>query len=73
MEPPGASKGCEMDNVWLSSALWVGLALIASVTQRWIAVSIALIEIVVGAIAGNLVDLTLTLGSTTLPGSAPSC
>ncbi len=50
-----------MDNVWFSSALWVGLALIASVTQRWIAISIALIEIIVGAIAGNLVDLTLTL------------
>src|SRR6266481_7763257 len=49
-----------MDNVWLSSALWVGLALIASVTQRWIAVSIALIEIIVGAVAGNMVDLTLT-------------
>jgi Kef-type K+ transport system membrane component KefB len=49
-----------MDNVWLSSALWVGLALIASVTQRWIAVSIALIEIVVGAVAGNLFDLILT-------------
>ena len=49
-----------MDNVWLSSALWVGLALIASVTQRWIAVSIALIEIVVGAVAGNLVELALT-------------
>jgi len=49
-----------MDNMWFSSALWVGLALIASVTQRWIAVSIALIEIVVGAVAGNLVDLTLT-------------
>ncbi len=49
-----------MDNVWFSSALWVGLALIASVTQRWIAISIALIEIIVGAIAGNLVDLTLT-------------
>jgi Kef-type K+ transport system membrane component KefB len=49
-----------MDNVWFTSALWVGLALIASVTQRWIAVSIALIEIIVGAIAGNLVDLTLT-------------
>jgi len=46
--------------VWFSSALWVGLALIASVTQRWIAISIALIEIIVGAIAGNLVDLTLT-------------
>jgi Kef-type K+ transport system membrane component KefB len=49
-----------MDNVWFSSALWVGLALIASVTQRWIAVSIALIEIIVGAVAGNLVDLALT-------------
>jgi Kef-type K+ transport system membrane component KefB len=49
-----------MDNVWFSSALWFGLALIASVTQRWIAVSIALIEIIVGAIAGNLVDLPLT-------------
>jgi Kef-type K+ transport system membrane component KefB len=49
-----------MDNVWLSSALWVGLALIASITQRWIAVSIALIEIIVGAVAGNLVALTLT-------------
>src|SRR6266566_2189220 len=49
-----------MDNIWFSSALWVGLALIASVTQRWIAVSIALIEIIVGAVAGNLVDLTLT-------------
>jgi len=53
-------EGGEMDNVWLSSALWVGLALIASVTQRWIAVSIALIEIVVGAVAGNLVELALT-------------
>src|SRR5437667_992237 len=49
-----------MDNIWFSSALWVGLALIASVTQRWIAVSIALIEIIVGAVAGNLVDLPLT-------------
>ena len=49
-----------MDNIWFTSALWVGLALIASVTQRWIAVSIALIEIIVGAVAGNLVDLPLT-------------
>jgi hypothetical protein len=49
-----------MDNAWFSSALWVGLALIASVAQRWITVSIALIEIIVGAVAGNLVDLTMT-------------
>jgi Kef-type K+ transport system membrane component KefB len=47
-------------NLWLASALWIGLALIASVMQRWVVVSIALLEIVVGAVAGNIVDLTLT-------------
>jgi Kef-type K+ transport system membrane component KefB len=49
-----------MENIWFSSALWIGLALIASVSQRWIAVSIALLEIIIGAIAGNVIDLTLT-------------
>src|SRR5947208_12145916 len=49
-----------MDNIWFASALWVGLALFAAVLQNWVAVSIALLEIIVGAIAGNLVDLTLT-------------
>ncbi|HUK10310.1 MAG TPA: cation:proton antiporter [Stellaceae bacterium] len=49
-----------MDNIWLASALWIGLALAASVAQTWVAVSIALLEIIVGAIAGNLVTLTLT-------------
>src|SRR6201993_1522765 len=49
-----------MENIWFSSALWVGLALAASVMQRWIAVSIALLEIIIGAVAGNVIDLTLT-------------
>src|SRR5213596_2886502 len=49
-----------MDNIWFSSALWIGLALAASVAQRWIAVSIALLEIIVGAVAGNIIDLALT-------------
>ena len=49
-----------MDNIWFSSALWIGLALTASVMQRWIAVSIALLEIIIGAVAGNVIDLTLT-------------
>jgi Kef-type K+ transport system membrane component KefB len=49
-----------MDNIWFSSALWIGLALAASVMQRWIAVSIALLEIIIGAVAGNVIDLTLT-------------
>jgi Kef-type K+ transport system membrane component KefB len=49
-----------MWNIWLTSALWIGLALAASVAQRWVAVSIALLEIIVGAVAGNIVDLPLT-------------
>src|SRR5690348_2087436 len=49
-----------MNNIWFASAVWVGLALAASVMQNWIAVSIALLEIIIGAVAGNVVDLTLT-------------
>jgi Kef-type K+ transport system membrane component KefB len=49
-----------MENMWFASALWIGLALIAAAAQNWIAVSVALLEIVVGAVAGNVVDLPLT-------------
>ena len=49
-----------MDNVWLASALWLGLALAASIISIRVAISVALIEIVIGAVAGNLVGLTLT-------------
>jgi Kef-type K+ transport system membrane component KefB len=49
-----------MDNIWLASALWIGLALVAASMQAWVAVSVALLEIIIGAVAGNLVNLTLT-------------
>src|SRR5437764_275456 len=49
-----------MDNVWLVSALWIGLALAASLISIWAAISVALIEIAVGAVAGNVVGLPLT-------------
>lgn len=48
-----------MDNVWLASALWIGLALVASIVSVWLTISVALIEIVVGAVAGNVVGLPL--------------
>jgi Kef-type K+ transport system membrane component KefB len=48
-----------VDNVWLASALWVGLALVAAIISVWLAISVALIEIIVGAVAGNLVGLPL--------------
>jgi Kef-type K+ transport system membrane component KefB len=49
-----------MGNVWLASALWLGLALLASIISIRIAMSVALVEIMVGAVAGNLIGLTLT-------------
>ena len=49
-----------MDNVWLASALWIGLALAASLISIRTAISVALIEIMVGAMAGNTIGLALT-------------
>ena len=49
-----------MTNVWLASALWLGLALAASIISIRVAISVALIEIMIGAVAGNVVGLALT-------------
>jgi Kef-type K+ transport system membrane component KefB len=57
--PADGRKEDAMENVWLASALWLGLALIASMLSIWVAMSVALTEIVVGAIGGNLVGLPL--------------
>jgi Kef-type K+ transport system membrane component KefB len=46
--------------VWFTSAIWIGLALLASLISIRIALSVALIEIAVGAVAGNLIQLDLT-------------
>jgi hypothetical protein len=47
-------------SVWLQSALWLGLALLASLISIRVAVSVAPIEIVVGAVAGNIVGMQIT-------------
>jgi predicted membrane protein len=48
-----ATREHAMENdVWLVSALWMGLALVASVISIWVGISVALIEIMVGVIAG---------------------
>ena len=49
-----------MGQVWLQSALWIGLALVASIISIRVAISVALIEIMVGALAGNAIGLPLT-------------
>ena len=47
-----------MEGIWLTSALWIGLALISSLISIRIGISVALIEIVVGSFGGNLLGLT---------------
>jgi len=47
-------------SVWFHSALWLGLAFLASLISIRVAISVALIEIVLGAVAGNLVGLQIT-------------
>jgi Kef-type K+ transport system membrane component KefB len=49
-----------MDNIWLASAVWIALALAASLISIRVGLSVALIEIVVGAFGGNLIGLPLT-------------
>jgi len=49
-----------MENLWLQSALWIGLALLSSLISIRLAISVALIEIIVGAVAGNIINLSLS-------------
>ena len=49
-----------MDNQWFQAALWIGLALIATLLSVRIALSIALLEIMVGVIGGNFLPLQRT-------------
>lgn len=49
-----------MENIWLQSALWMALALVAAICSLFVTISAALFEIVIGALAGNTVGLPLT-------------
>ena len=49
-----------MQNVWLASAVWIGLALLSSIISIRVAMSVALVEIMVGAVAGNVIGLEIT-------------
>jgi Kef-type K+ transport system membrane component KefB len=44
-------------NVWFVAAIWIGLAFIASLFSIWTGISVALIEILVGVVAGNFLHL----------------
>lgn len=41
------------ENIWFVAALWMAMAFAASLVSIWTGISVALIEIVVGVVAGN--------------------
>jgi Kef-type K+ transport system membrane component KefB len=51
-------KGAVMENVWVISTIWIGLALVSALVSIRVGISVALIEIVVGSVGGNLLGLT---------------
>src|SRR5207302_7726236 len=63
------AAGSVMTSVWALAALWMGLALIASLLSIWLRISTALSEIVVGTIAQLIIGAAIgsaVLGSTVL-------
>ena len=42
-----------LENIWFIAAVWMGLALIGSLISIRTGISVALVEILVGVIAGN--------------------
>ena len=67
-----------MDNIWFVAATWMGLAFAASLISIKLGISVSLIEIVLGAIAGNFFNLhpsdwitfLASFGSVVLPSRA---
>ncbi len=49
-----------LENIWFAAAIWMGLAFIASLISIRIGISVALIEIIVGIIAGNFLGIHKT-------------
>jgi glutathione-regulated potassium-efflux system ancillary protein KefC len=48
-----------MEAVWFSAAMWLGLALIATLLSIWLRISVALTEIVVGTVAQLIIGAAL--------------
>jgi len=62
------ARSCPVENVWLTSSLWIGLALLASLISVRFGVSVALVEIIVGMFGGNLRTLTVNPWGSCLAG-----
>jgi len=49
-----------LDNVWFNAAIWMGLAFLASLISIRLGISVALIEILIGVLAGNYLGIHKT-------------
>lgn len=49
-----------MTNTWLMASLWMGFALVGGLVAGWTGISVSLVEIVVGLVAGNFLGLATT-------------
>jgi len=53
MTPSNRKEFFMLENIWFIAAVWMGLALIASLISIRTGISVALVEILIGVIAGN--------------------
>src|ERR1700752_4254153 len=54
MTPSKRKEFFMLENIWFIAAVWMGLALLASLISIRTGISVALVEILVGTVAGNL-------------------
>jgi Kef-type K+ transport system membrane component KefB len=57
---PKGKGGVMTQNVWFIAAIWMALAFSASLISIWVGISVALVEILVGVIAGNFLGIHAT-------------
>ena len=50
-----------MEQIWTVAALWIGMALVATLISIRLGISVALIEICLGVAGGNLLDMQATV------------
>jgi Kef-type K+ transport system membrane component KefB len=50
-----------MEQIWTVAALWIGMALLATLISIRLGISVALIEICLGVAGGNLLDMHATV------------
>src|SRR5438309_7251536 len=57
---PKGKGGVMTQSVWFIAAIWMALALSASLISIWAGISVALVEILVGVVAGNFLGIHAT-------------